>query len=72
MDEQTQDDLFLAALNAIVLDALAAIGGDPEARFRLIRQLLIVANEAAEGRDLGPRYDAGTHSGLGVTRGNSS
>ncbi len=32
MDDLTDDDLFLDAMDAIVLDALARIGDDPEAR----------------------------------------
>jgi len=32
MDEPTQDDLFLDAVDAIVLAALGRIGDDPEAR----------------------------------------
>ena len=51
MDEQTQDDLFLAALNAIVVDVLAIIGDDPGARFAFFKRLLAVAQEEG-GSDL--------------------
>jgi len=43
MDEPTQDDLFLDAVDAIVLDALAIIGADPRARFAIFERLLAVA-----------------------------
>jgi hypothetical protein len=41
------DDLFLDALEAVVLAALEQIGDDPEARFRFFRRVLTVAREAA-------------------------
>ena len=44
------DDLFLGAVEAVVLAALEQIGDDPEARFRFYRRLLAVA-EAAAGRE---------------------
>ena len=47
MDEPTQDDLFLDAVDAIVLDALARIGDDPRARFAFFMQLLAVVQAAA-------------------------
>jgi transcription elongation GreA/GreB family factor len=43
LDETTRDDLFLDAVDAIVLDALARIGDDPRARFAFFRRLLAVA-----------------------------
>jgi hypothetical protein len=43
------DDLFLDAVEAGVLAALERIGDDPEARFRLFRLLLAVAEEEAVG-----------------------
>ena len=48
MDEPTDDDLFLEAVDTIVLDALAAIGDDPGARFALFKRLLAVAQEVVE------------------------
>lgn len=39
------DDLFLDALEAVVLTALDRIRDDPEARFRLFRRLLTAAEE---------------------------
>jgi hypothetical protein len=50
MDEPTQDDLFLDAVDAIVLDALARIGDDPQARFAFFKKLLAVAQKEAGGR----------------------
>jgi hypothetical protein len=50
MDDPTQDELFLDAVDAIVLDALAMIGDDPRARFAFFKRLLAVAREAAGGR----------------------
>ena len=41
------DDLFLDAVDAIVLSALEAIGDNQEARFALFKKLLAVAQEAA-------------------------
>jgi hypothetical protein len=46
MDEPTQDDLFLDAVDAIVLDAVARIGDDPRARFAFFKRLLAAAHEA--------------------------
>jgi hypothetical protein len=39
----TRDDLFLDAIDAIVLDALARIGDDPRARFSFFKRLRAVA-----------------------------
>jgi hypothetical protein len=50
MNVPTQDDLFLDAANAIVLDALARIGDDLRARFAFFKRLLAVAKEGAEER----------------------
>jgi hypothetical protein len=50
MDEPTQDELFLDAVDAIVLDALARIGDDPRARFAFFKRLLAVAQEVAKER----------------------
>lgn len=47
MDEPTQDELFLDAVDAIVLDALAIIGDDPKVRFAFFKRLLAVAQEVA-------------------------
>jgi len=52
MDEPTQDDLFLDAVEAIVLDALARIGDDPRARFAFFKRLPAVADEEAVRRCL--------------------
>jgi len=43
MDEPTQEDLFLDAVDAMVLNALARIGDDPRVRFAFFRRLLAVA-----------------------------
>jgi hypothetical protein len=50
MDEPTQDELFLDAVDAIVLDALAIIGDDPRAGFAFFKRLLAVAQEEAGDR----------------------
>ena len=42
------DELFLDAVDLIVLEALGAIGDDPQARFALFKRLLAVVQEAAE------------------------
>ncbi len=39
------DELFLNAVDSIVLDALARIGDDPRARFAFFKRLLAVAQE---------------------------
>ena len=48
MNEPTQDELFLDAVDAFVLDVLAIIGDDPRARYAFFRRLLAVAQEVAE------------------------
>jgi hypothetical protein len=50
MGEPAQDDLFLDAVDVIVLDALARIGDDPRARFAFFKRLLAVAQEVAKER----------------------
>jgi hypothetical protein len=50
MHKPTQDELFLEAVDAIVLDALARVGDDPRARFAFIKRLLAVAQEVAKER----------------------
>jgi hypothetical protein len=47
------DDLFLDAVNAIVLDALARIGDDPRARFAFFKRLMAVAQEVAGQAEYG-------------------
>jgi len=44
------DEMFLEAVDAVVLAALERIGDDPEARFRFFRRLLAVAEEAVAAR----------------------
>ena len=46
------DEVFLNALEAVVIAALKEIGDDPEARFRFFRRLLAVAEEEAVRRCL--------------------
>ena len=41
------DDLFLDAVDMIVLGALSRIGSDSEARFRFFRRLVELATDAA-------------------------
>ena len=41
------DEVFLDALEAVVLSTPERIGDDPEARFRFFRRLLAVAQDAA-------------------------
>ena len=50
MDEPTQDELFLDAVDVIVRDALAIIGDDPRARNEFFKRLLAVAQEVAKER----------------------
>jgi hypothetical protein len=50
MGEPTQDDLFLDAVDAIVLDALAIIGNDPRAKYAFFKRLLAVAQEVSMER----------------------
>ena len=50
MDEPTQEDLSLDAVDAIVLDALQRIGDDPRARFAFFKRLLAVAQEVEKER----------------------
>jgi hypothetical protein len=42
----TDDDLFLDAVDAIVVDALGRIGNDPKARLQFFRRLLAVPQAA--------------------------
>ena len=46
----TDDDVFLDDVDAIVLDALTRIGDDLRARFQFFRRLLAVAQEVAKER----------------------
>jgi hypothetical protein len=50
MDEPNVDDQFLDTVDAMVLDAPARIGDDPQARFAFFKRLLAVAQEVAEER----------------------
>jgi hypothetical protein len=53
MDDPTANDLFLDAVDAIVLDALARIADDPRARFALFKRLQAVAAEVAGQAEYG-------------------
>lgn len=46
------DEVFLDAVDAVVLAALERIGDDPDARYRFFRRLLAAAEEEAGGRSL--------------------
>ena len=50
MDEPTQDELFLNAVDALVLETLPTIGDDPRARYALFKRLLAVAQGVAKER----------------------
>ena len=50
MDDLTDDDLFMGAVDAIVIDALARIGDDQKARFAFFKRLVTVAQEVAKDR----------------------
>lgn len=50
--ELDADELFLDAVDAVVLAALERVGFDPRARFRLVRRLSAAAQEAATNRHL--------------------
>ena len=57
MDEPTQDEPFLDAVEASVRDALARVGDDPSARLAFFKRLLAVAQDAVsnlECRGSGP------------------
>jgi len=41
MDDFTDDDLFLNAVDTIVLDVLQRLGGHPETRLRFFRRPLV-------------------------------
>jgi hypothetical protein len=47
MDDLTDDDLFLDAVDAIVIEAPARIGNDPRARFAFFKKLPVVSQEVA-------------------------
>ena len=47
MDNPTDDDIFLDAVEVMVLSVLDRIGDDPKARFEFFRRLLAVAQEIA-------------------------
>ena len=63
MQEFSDDDIFLSAIEEVMLDALACIGQDRDARTRLFREVVIVARneatavarEAESGSAAGPR-----------------
>ena len=46
------DEVFVEALEVVVLAALERIGDDPEARFRFFRRVLAVAEEEGVRRRL--------------------
>ena len=50
MNVPTQDDLFLDAVDAFVLDALPRIGDGPSARYAFFKRFLGVAQEVATER----------------------
>ena len=50
MDDLTDDDLFLDAVDAIVLDALARTGDDPRARYAFFKRFVELAKEVT-GQD---------------------
>ena len=50
MDDLDLDDLFLDAVETIILDALARIADDPRARYAFFTRLLAVAQEVAKER----------------------
>lgn len=46
------DEVFLEAIDAVVVAAHEQMGDDPEARFKFFRRLLTVAHEEAGSRCL--------------------
>jgi len=50
MDDLTNDELFVDAADAIVLDVLERIGDHPRARYAFFKRLLTVAQEVAKER----------------------
>jgi hypothetical protein len=45
MDNLTDDDLYLDAVDAVVLDVLERIGDDPKARYAFFRRFVAPAQE---------------------------
>ena len=52
IDDFTDDDVFLDAVDTIVLDVLQQLGDDPGARFAFFRRVLATAQEEAGDRYL--------------------
>jgi hypothetical protein len=50
MDDPTNDELFVDAADAIVLDVLEKIGDYPRARYAFFKRFLAVAQEVAKER----------------------
>jgi hypothetical protein len=48
MDTSIHNELFLDAVDTVVLDVLERIGDDPSARYAFFRRLVAVAMKAAE------------------------
>jgi len=51
MDDFIDDDLFLDAVDHVVLEALAVIGDDPQARFAFFRRLVTTARNVVARRE---------------------
>ena len=61
MDDFTDDDdLFLDAVDTIVLDVLQRLGDDPDARFAFFRRLLAVRRRRRSGDACRRRFHPAT------------
>ena len=58
MDDFTDDDVFLDAIDTVVLDVLQRLGEDSEARFRFFQRLLEVARDVAGESGRAPGLDS--------------
>ena len=52
MDDINDDELFLDAVDTVVIDVLQQLGNDPDAGFAFFRRLLAVAEEETVRRRL--------------------
>lgn len=54
MDDLTNDDLILDAVDTVVLDVLDRIRDDPDARYAFFRRLLALAQQATRADQCPP------------------
>ena len=58
MEDPTDDDVFLDAVETMVLNVLARLGDDPTTRFEFFRRRVAVAREVAGDHGHQPRREA--------------